>query len=81
MVTWAVGNNRCTAMASTWLMEWRMRNRAGLSLVLGRWIAAVVLSIDGAWVVTAIGELVTESPGVGQSRILGSRFSWAKSRA
>ena len=40
MVTWAWGNSFCTAMAITWLIEWRMRSSCSLSLVLGRVIAA-----------------------------------------
>ena len=40
MVTWALGNSFCTAIASTWLIEWRMRCSWGLSLVFGSATAA-----------------------------------------
>jgi hypothetical protein len=44
MVTWALGNNRCTAMAMTWEKVWRMRLRCSDSLVRGRWIFSGALS-------------------------------------
>jgi hypothetical protein len=43
MVTWAWGNSFCTAMAITWLIEWRRRSSWGLSLVLGSVMAGVVV--------------------------------------
>ena len=40
MVTRALGNSCCTAIAITWLMEWRVFSSWGLSLVLGSSTAA-----------------------------------------
>ena len=48
MVTRAAGNSFWTAMAITWLMEWRILSSSGLSLVLGRAIGAGSGLVTGA---------------------------------
>jgi hypothetical protein len=48
MVTCALGKSFCTAMAMTWLIEWRMRSSCSLSLVFGSWIGASARVISTA---------------------------------
>jgi hypothetical protein len=48
MVTRAAGNSFWTAMAITWLMEWRILRSSALSLVLGRAIGAGSGLVTGA---------------------------------